>query len=658
MLTKKIGLQARAASVAENSYDEAANTVEVVFATDSPVMRSTWDGTYFEVLSMDTAHMRMERINKGAPVLDNHRTFGGLESQIGTVVRAWVEKGVAKAVLRFSKREAVAAIVQDIKDGIISNVSVGYRVYKYEEKAAPDPKASPNGSSRSDATPTYIATDWEPYEISMVAIPADHKAGVRSEGDDANDVILITSTNIERKMDNSTPLPPAPLTDEQVRGAQEAATKAERERAAAIRLAARQAGLGDEFANTYVDNGTALDAFRAAAFDELEKRNAKVAPTPPSAASGKGEIEKRREAIVAALSLRSGAVKEAELDKDLVAGARQYRNNTLLDLAKDSLVRGGGSPSDVNGLTPMELIGRAITSSTSDFPILLEGTIRRTLLAAYEYAPMSWKQFCSIGSVTDLRPYKRLRTGALSRLDKLNENAEYKNKPIPDGEFETIEAETFGNVMNVSRKMIINDDLNFINRLAAELGNAALYSIELEVFELLAENAGLGPLMQDGKTLFHADHGNLIASGGAAPTVAQFEAMRVLMAKQRDVNNKRYLNMRPAVGLFPMELGGQARVVNDAQYDVDVTNKFQIPNKVRGILGNIVDTPELSGAPYYMFANPAIEPVIEVSFLNGVQTPFMEMRDKWSVDGIEWKIRHDFGVNAVGYRGAIRNAGA
>jgi hypothetical protein len=274
--TKQIGLLGRSAQVAANSYDEAANTIEVVFATDTPVVRNTWDGNYNEVLSMDASHMRMERINSGAPVLNNHRSYGGVDTQLGKVERAWIEGGVAKAILRFSKRADIQPIIQDIRDGIISSVSVGYRVHKYEEKAAPEPKASPNGNSRADTTPTYIATDWEPYEISMVSIPADTKAGVRADGDTQNDVIII-SQDIERKMDTPTPNPaPVVATEEQIRAAQETATKAERQRVADIQLAARQAGLGDEFASQHITDGTTVDGFRAAAFEELAKRSPKV----------------------------------------------------------------------------------------------------------------------------------------------------------------------------------------------------------------------------------------------------------------------------------------------------------------------------------------------------------------------------------------------
>jgi hypothetical protein len=97
--------------------------------------------------------------------------------------------------------------------------------------------------------------------------------------------------------------------------------------------------------------------------------------------------------------------------------------------------------------------------------------------------------------------------------------------------------------------------------------------------------------------------------------------------------------------------------LNTSQFDND-GSAFQKPNIVAGLFNDVIDTPRLSGTTYYMFADPSVEPVIEVNFLNGEQNPFMENENGFSVDGTQWKIRLDYGVGAVGFRGAVRNAGA
>jgi hypothetical protein len=163
--------------------------------------------------------------------------------------------------------------------------------------------------------------------------------------------------------------------------------------------------------------------------------------------------------------------------------------------------------------------------------------------------------------------------------------------------------------------------------------------------------------MPDGFALFSSQHGNL-ASVAGAPTVDTLEAARVLMANQRDVGAQDFLDLRPAIWLGPMGTGGDARVVNDAQYDPDTANKLQRPNKVRGLLRDIVDTPRILDTKWYLFADPSEAPVIEVAFLDGQDQPFLDMEEGFSVDGARWKVRLDFGVGAIDYRGAVRNNGS
>jgi hypothetical protein len=70
-----------------------------------------------------------------------------------------------------------------------------------------------------------------------------------------------------------------------------------------------------------------------------------------------------------------------------------------------------------------------------------------------------------------------------------------------------------------------------------------------------------------------------------------------------------------------------------------------------------VDTGRLTGTTRYSIADPAFAPVFEVVFLNGAESPFLEMQQGWRIDGTEWKARLDFGVGVRDYRGIVRNAG-
>lgn len=158
------------------TINDEARTVQLVFSTGAPVERMDyWTGKrYIEKLSLKPEAIRLDRLNAGAPLLDAHSAYS-IADQIGVVESGSVKLTAkeARATVRFSKREAVDPIFQDVRDGIIKNVSIGYRVYTFEE------------TETDNKIPTRTATDWEPYEISMVPMPADAGAQVRS-GDKSN----------------------------------------------------------------------------------------------------------------------------------------------------------------------------------------------------------------------------------------------------------------------------------------------------------------------------------------------------------------------------------------------------------------------------------------------------------------------------------------
>lgn len=361
------------------------------------------------------------------------------------------------------------------------------------------------------------------------------------------------------------------------------------------------------------------------------------------------EADKQRDAVVVALLARAGVADAKTRD---AAKASPYRGAKLLDIARAALDRKGIKHGHMD---QMQVVAAAFTQSADDFPVLLEAAMHKTLQQAYATAPDTWSRFCAVGSVSDFRAHNRYRVGSLGNLDALNELGEFTNKSIPDGEKASVQIGTRGNIINLSRQTVVNDDLGAFIGLAAMLGRAARRTIEAQVYALLAENAGLGPTMADSKTLFHADHGNLTT--GAAIGVEAIEADRVAMASQMDISGNDFLDLRPAVLLVPMGLGGTARVINNAEYDPDTANKLQRPNMVRGLFRDVVDTPRLSGKRRYLFAEPGEAPVIEVDFLDGNQEPYLEQETSFTVDGTRYKARLDFGVSAIDYRGAVTNAG-
>lgn len=644
------------ASFDVSKIDVEARTVPLVWTTGAPVLRGFFD-RYFEELSLDPKHVRMDRLRSGAaPLLNAHSDYD-INDVIGVVESAQLDGKRGTALVRFDSGTDGEEAFRKVRERILRNVSVGYRTYKMQKVEG------------GDATiPTYRAVDWEPYEISMVPIGADAGAVTRSGGEmvpcefiqerDMADPVIPTTTPAQPVAAAA----PAAPTAEQLRAAEDH----ERERVLGIMRRGQTLGRPQSEIDAAIAARTALDAFTAQAVDArttapMERGGpTPVTGTPPAITAGDDERDKYRACAEAAIIVRSGlsdmftqaAAKRGEkinLDPGVCRGM------TMREMARDSLERVGVN---TRGMNPDQMVGLSFTyragNTTSDFPIVLENVLNKTALSAYGITPDTWRGWCSVGSLTDFRPHNRYRPGSFGVFDVIPEGAEYKNATIPDSEKQSITGATKGRMVSISRQMIINDDMGAFNDVATRLGRAAALTIEVEAYAALIAN----PLMGDGLALFHATHGN-IGAGGAALTVATVDADRVLMGSQQDPAKNEYLDMRPAVLVVPLGLGGQARVINSSQYDVDkvANGRQQEPNKVVGLYRTVIDTPRLTGTTRYSFADPGLYPVMEVAFLNGVQQPYLEMMQTWRIDGAEWKCRLDYGVAPRDWRGVVRNPG-
>lgn len=181
MKTVSLPMMHRAGSLAPNSYraDDNGGSVDCVWTTGATVrrVRFTWDDgaqEYDEELIVGAANVRLGRLNQSAPLLDSHMGYS-LKSVLGRVIPGSVRlaggEGVAR--LQLSRSADDAGTVQKITDGIISNISVGYRVHTVER------------IEKDGQVPLVRVVDWEPYELSACAVGADAGAGMRSEA--AND---------------------------------------------------------------------------------------------------------------------------------------------------------------------------------------------------------------------------------------------------------------------------------------------------------------------------------------------------------------------------------------------------------------------------------------------------------------------------------------
>ncbi|MBI1622576.1 HK97 family phage prohead protease, partial [Aquamicrobium zhengzhouense] len=168
--------QTRAASMRPASYDPATNTIEVIWTTGAAVRRYDHrrSVSYDEILSLQPGHVRLDRLNAGAPLLDTHDDRH-LAAVIGSVVpgSARIEGGLGVARIKLSSADADADVIGKIRDGIIRNISVGYAIHRVEK------------TEHEGEDDEWRVIDWEPLEISAVPVPADAGAHFRDLRDDS-----------------------------------------------------------------------------------------------------------------------------------------------------------------------------------------------------------------------------------------------------------------------------------------------------------------------------------------------------------------------------------------------------------------------------------------------------------------------------------------
>lgn len=357
--------------------------------------------------------------------------------------------------------------------------------------------------------------------------------------------------------------------------------------------------------------------------------------------SGEDARDKFRVGAQAALAARAGF--EAD-DR-----GNHLRGYSMMELAREALAQAG---IDVRGKGKMEVVAAAFTHSGSDFPLLLANIAEKAMLKGYDEAEETFQKWTSVGVLGDFKAGKRVDLNSFPSLAEVPEGAEYKYATV--GEHgETVQLATYGSLFSITRQAIINDDLGAFTKIPQRMGRAAIRTVGDLVYAILTGN----PAMADAVTLFHANHSNIGTTGVIA--TASVDEMRQLMAKQTAGGGA--LNIKLANLIVPVALGGTARVVANSEFEVGASTKNNTtPNSVRGTFDVIEDArlDSDSAIKWYGAANPAMHDTIEVSYLDGIQTPTLEQQGGWEIDGVEFKVRMDAGVKALDYRTMTYNAGA
>lgn len=505
------------------AVDEKARTVSLSFSSEAPVER------YFgnEILDHSPSSVRLERLNGGAPLLLNHDS----DEQIGVVESATIDAKARKgrAVVRFSKSEDAEEVFQDVLDGIRRLVSVGYRIHKTETETKPG------------GVESVRVTDWEPYEISLVSIPADNSVGVGRSGSNPTNQTPTTSINQSMNTEPTTTTEPAPVDQTRTapittgREAPPAITQsdldramtAERARVSTIGAIADQArAQGITFdANAAIRDGLTADQARQQVYDALVARGANYTPSTPSR-SEQRDLSKFSlvRAIGTLLSGRQLDGIEREMDDEARKEGARIGVAYAGQLAIPHVwMRHGTAQRDMTATIDS-------THGQSFIPTQL-GSFIDLLCNKLVFRDLGAQFLTGLSGNLDL---PRLATGTVPALTATEVTAATESSPTTDKV--SLTPNRLATYVEVTKRLMLQSDVSIEAMLRNDMARAMAVTMETAAIHGTGTNEGLGICAVSGI--------GDVAGGtdGAAPTWAHIVALETeVSADNADLGSLAYL---------------------------------------------------------------------------------------------------------------------
>ena len=298
--------------------------------------------------------------------------------------------------------------------------------------------------------------------------------------------------------------------------------------------------------------------------------------------------------------------------------------------------------------------------TTGSFANLLLDAASKTLRAAYEEAPYTWSLWArQAQSVEDFKNINRIQMGESPNLEMIPEGAPYPEGLVGDSK-RSYKVEKFGKKFSVTWETVINDDLDAISRIPAMHGNAARRTQEKVVYDALLAN----PTMADNVALFSASHAsgsNITGTTPAAPGVTTLNEAFKLMALQKGLTSDVYLNLSPSTLLVPVNYSASAlELVNSQSYAQSNGNEGVV--NIYGVNGKrplqVVSSPLLdanSATNWYAIADNAQVDTVEITFLNGEESPVLESEWNKDNDTYHYYVRQTMAAAVIDHRGIFGN---
>ncbi|HLY66679.1 MAG TPA: Mu-like prophage major head subunit gpT family protein, partial [Chloroflexota bacterium] len=297
---------------------------------------------------------------------------------------------------------------------------------------------------------------------------------------------------------------------------------------------------------------------------------------------------------------------------------------------------------------------READTTTASFNYVLGTSMNKRLLKEYQAWPNEWVKFSSVVPIKDFKQQDRIRLASFGSLPVVNEDTPYTTVSLTDTRA-TYRASKYGNIVAVSREVIVNDDLQAIRQIPQKLAVAAAYTLAEFVYGFLS--GGRGTNIYDGAPLFDAaagpyTHGHnrrvdALATAGLTLGITTMKEQTNLAGKRIGIKPS-FLVVSPELEFTALQLIKSGGLPGGNQNDI---------NPVMGYCEVIV-SPQLSNtAEWYLVADPRTVDTVEVGFVGGQVNPVLLVQDQplfgmnFTQDVISYKVRHEYGGAIVDYRG-------
>lgn len=425
----------------------------------------------------------------------------------------------------------------------------------------------------------------------------------------------------------------------------------ERSRIREISALCQRFGIDPE---TYISRGDTLDQVREAVLEQLQRNSA-----PISARVTEDEGDKKRSAMVDGILLRNNIRVE-----NPAAGAGDFRGASLRMIAANCLAdEEGGNARNYYMMDPNELfeetMRRSFYNPTAAFPAIMDQVINKAYVEGHKTAPVTFDQFTTKGTLSDFKKADNYYVqGGFGEFLEVPENGELKHTVTEDEKLPQRQLKTYGRQFTMSRKAFINDDMGVITTLPARAAKASRTTINSQVYKILTGN----PKIYDGKTLFVADHKNLLAKGTGITQEAVQSMILALGGHRKKIDGtEQAIIIRPAVMVVPLGYKfAMYTLFNSATISAsgDVNPLYQYRDMIQVVEDATLNAQVASGAiPWFLVGDTNDTDFIQVDYLNGQEIPNIRRMEAPGQLGYVWDVYLDWGITVLDYRGAVKNPG-